>query len=77
MLSYFGAHPSIVWAYESVGGGTEIEMEMEVESHQKFREITDDIRSKFKSAIRTYNYYLWSAEHKIVFFPPPEFFKEG
>lgn len=74
MLSYFGEHPNIVWAYESVGGGAGIEIEMEVESHQKFREITDAIRAKFKDAIRTYNYYMWSAEHKLVFFPPPEFF---
>ena len=77
MLSYFEAHPNVVWAYESVGGGTELEVEMEVESHQQFREITDDIRSKFRGAIRTYNYYLWSAEHKIIFFPPPEFFGKG
>ncbi|HIH30689.1 TPA: Lrp/AsnC family transcriptional regulator [Candidatus Micrarchaeota archaeon] len=74
MLSYFGSHPNIVWAYESIGGGTELEMEMEVESHEKFREVADDLRSKFSAAIRTYNYYLWSAEHKIVFFPPKEFF---
>ncbi|MCX8195080.1 MAG: hypothetical protein N3G22_03185 [Candidatus Micrarchaeota archaeon] len=75
MLAYFKAHPNIVWAYESIGGGTELEMEMEVESHKKFREITDSVREKFKEAVRTYNYYLWSAEHKIAFFPPEEFFE--
>ncbi|MCX6777651.1 MAG: winged helix-turn-helix transcriptional regulator [Candidatus Micrarchaeota archaeon] len=79
MLSYFASHPSIVYAYEGIGGGmgggTELEMEMEVESHEKFRQVVDEIRVKFKEAIRTYNYYLWSTEHKIVFFPPEEFFK--
>ncbi|MFH0817968.1 MAG: winged helix-turn-helix transcriptional regulator [Candidatus Micrarchaeota archaeon] len=75
ILSYFGSHPNIVYAYESIGGGTELEMEMEVESHEKFREIVDEIREKFRGSIRTYNYYLWSTEHKIVFFPPEEFFK--
>ncbi len=76
MLAYFEAHPNIVWAYESVGGGAELEMEMEVESHEQFREITDAIRAKFREAIRTYNYYLWSTEYKIVFFPPEEFFEK-
>ncbi len=76
MLAYFASHPNIVWAYESVGGGTELEMEMEVESHEKFREVADGIRAKFRDAIRTYNYYLWSTEYKIVFFPPEEFFEK-
>jgi Lrp/AsnC family transcriptional regulator, leucine-responsive regulatory protein len=76
MLAYFESHPNIVWAYESIGGGTELEMEMEVESHEKFREVVDGIRAKFRDSIRTYNYYLWAAEHKIVFFPPEEFFKK-
>lgn len=74
LLAYFHSHPNIVYAYESIGGGTELEMEMEVESHGKFREIVDGIRANFKDAIRTYNYYLWSNEHKIVFFPSEEFF---
>ncbi len=77
LLAYFASHPNIIYAYESIGGGTDIEMEMEVESHQKFREVVDGIRSKFKEAIRSYNYYLWSSEYKIVFFPPEEFFKLG
>ncbi|MCX6769945.1 MAG: winged helix-turn-helix transcriptional regulator [Candidatus Micrarchaeota archaeon] len=76
MLAYFGAHRNILYAYESIGGGTELEMEMEVESHEQFREIIDGFRQKFAPAIRTYNYYMWSAEHKIVYFPPEEFFKK-
>ncbi|MCX8198282.1 MAG: AsnC family transcriptional regulator [Candidatus Micrarchaeota archaeon] len=74
MLAYFASHPNIVYAYESIGGGAELEMEMEVESHEKFRQIVQDIRTKFSGAIRTYFYFLWSAEHKLVFFPPKEFF---
>jgi Lrp/AsnC family leucine-responsive transcriptional regulator len=75
MLAYFSSHPNIVYAYETIGGGTELEMEMEVESHEKFREIVDEIRDKFKDSIRTYAYYLWSAEHKLVYFPHEEFFR--
>ena len=74
MLAYFGAHKNILYAYESIGGGTELEMEMEVESHAQFREIIDGFRQKFAPAIRTYSYYMWSAEHKIVYFPSDEFF---
>lgn len=78
MLSYFGSHPDVVYAYEGIGGGigggAELEVEMEVESHEKFREVVDGMRAKFRDAIRTYVYYLWSAEHKIIFFPKKEFF---
>lgn len=74
MLAYFGQHPNILYAYESIGGGTELEMEMEVESHEQFREIIDGFRKRFAQAIRTYNYYMWTAEHKIVYFPSAEFF---
>lgn len=74
MFAYFGAHRNILYAYESIGGGTELEMEMEVESHKQFREVIDGFRAKFAPAIRTYSYYMWSAEHKIVYFPSEEFF---
>ena len=77
MIAYFGAHKNILYAYESIGGGTELEMEMEVESHAQFREIIDAFRQKFAPAIRTYSYYMWSAEHKIVYFPSEEFFGMG
>lgn len=74
LLAYFESHPNIVYAYENIGGGTELEMEMEVESHEKFREVVDGVRERFKGAIRTYSYYMWSAEHKLIYFPPEEFF---
>lgn len=77
MLAYFGAHRNILYAYESIGGGTELEMEMEVESHEQFRETIDAFRQKFAPAIRTYSYYMWSAEHKIVYFPSEGFFGSG
>jgi len=69
LLAYFASHPNIVYAYESIGGGTDLEMEMEVKSQEQFREIIDGIREKFKDSIRNYIYYIWSAEHKIMFFP--------
>jgi Lrp/AsnC family leucine-responsive transcriptional regulator len=65
MLAYFGQHRNILYAYESIGGGTELEMEMEVESHEQFREVIDGFRQKFAPAIRTYSYYMWSAEQKL------------
>lgn len=78
MLAYFASHPNVIYAYESIGGGTDLEMELEIESYEQFRSVVDGIRSKFKEAIRSYSYYMWSAEHKIAFFPPEEFFgKKG
>ncbi|MFH1447289.1 MAG: winged helix-turn-helix transcriptional regulator, partial [Candidatus Micrarchaeota archaeon] len=76
LQAFCNQHPNIVYAYESIGGRTDFEIEMEVESHQMFREVVDLIRKKFKDSIRTYSYYLWSMEHKIVFFPSLEFFKK-
>lgn len=68
MLQYFAVHPNIVYAYESTGQ-TDLEVELEVESYEKFREILDELREKFKDIIESYKHLLWYKEHKIVFFP--------
>ena len=69
LLGYFAAHPNIVYAYESIGGGADLEMELEVKSPEEFKKIMDGIKTKFKDAIRNYNHYLWTEEYKILFFP--------
>ncbi len=72
LLAYFSSHPNAVYAYESIGGGSDLEVEFEVESHNKFKEIITDIRSKFKGSIRNYIYYIWIKEEKVSYFPMTE-----
>jgi DNA-binding Lrp family transcriptional regulator len=68
MLDYFASHPNIVYAYESTAE-PDIEVELEVESYEKFRQVLNDIRTKFKDAVESYQHLLWFKEHKILFFP--------
>jgi Lrp/AsnC family leucine-responsive transcriptional regulator len=75
LQAFCGAHPNVVYAYESIGGRTDFEIELEVESHEKFREVLDSMRARFKDSIRTYSFNLWSAEHRLVFFPTLGFFR--
>ena len=68
MLKFFEIHPNIVYAYETVGG-SDIEIELEVESHEKFRKVLNEIREKFPEAILSYQHQLWFKEHKLLYFP--------
>jgi Lrp/AsnC family transcriptional regulator for asnA, asnC and gidA len=68
MLKFFEAHPNIVYAYETIGG-PDLEVELEVESYEKFRQVLNEIREKFSDTILSYRHLLWFREHKIVYFP--------
>ncbi|MFA5930280.1 MAG: winged helix-turn-helix transcriptional regulator [Candidatus Micrarchaeia archaeon] len=68
MLEFFRKHPNIVYAYEAIGG-PDLEAEIEVESYAKFREVLDEIRTKFGSEIESYQHLLWYKEHKITYLP--------
>ncbi len=77
MVEYFAAHPNVVYSYESIGGAADIEIELEVEGYEQFRKIIDGIRARFRDAIRAYVYYIWSKEHKLVYFPGREFLESA
>jgi DNA-binding Lrp family transcriptional regulator len=68
MLKYFHQHPNIVYAYETVSDN-DIEVEMEVESYERFREILNEIRKIFGKNIKKYHHLLWYREHKFLFTP--------
>jgi Lrp/AsnC family transcriptional regulator for asnA, asnC and gidA len=68
ILDYCAQHPNIVYAYESTGQ-PDLEIELEVENYEKFREVLNDLRTKFKDSIESYQHLLWFKEHKILFFP--------
>lgn len=67
MLNYFATHPNIVYAYESTGKA-DLEVEIEVKSYEKFREVLNELRTHFADAIETYKHLLWFKEHKIIYF---------
>jgi DNA-binding Lrp family transcriptional regulator len=68
MLNYFAQHPNAVYAYESTAQA-DLELELEVGSYDEFRQVLNEIRSKFKDCIESYKHLLWFKEHKILFFP--------
>ncbi|MEW6328510.1 MAG: winged helix-turn-helix transcriptional regulator [Candidatus Micrarchaeota archaeon] len=68
MLDFFARHPNIVYAYEAIGGA-DLEVELEVESYEHFREILDSIKEKFGEEIEDYQHLLWYKEHKITYIP--------
>ena len=68
MLEYFHQHPNIVYAYETISDN-DIEVEIEVISYEKFREILDEIRNLFGKNIKKYHHLLWYKEHKFLFMP--------
>lgn len=68
MLDFFARHPNIVYAYEAIGGA-DLEVELEVESYEKFREVLDQIKKKFGGQIESYQHLLWYKEHKITYIP--------
>ncbi|VVC00541.1 putative HTH-type transcriptional regulator [uncultured archaeon] len=68
MLGFFARHPNIPYAYESVGG-PDLEVEMEVESYEKFREVLDQIKASFGAQIENYQHLLWYKEYKITYLP--------
>jgi len=68
MFEYFHQHPNIIYAYETLSGN-DIEVEMEVQSYEEFREILNEIRNLFGKNIKKYLYLLWYKEHKFLFTP--------
>jgi DNA-binding Lrp family transcriptional regulator len=68
ILSYAKNHPNIVYAYEVVGGAN-LELELEVESYDHFKDICLELRNKFSDVIRYYDHFLFYKEHKILYMP--------
>lgn len=68
ILRYAHNHPNIVYAYEVIGG-YDVELELEVESYEKFKEILNEIRDRFSKEIRYCDHFLFSEEFKIIYMP--------
>lgn len=68
MLNYFKSNPNIVYAYETLSDN-DLELELEVDSYEEFREVLGSIREVFGKSIKKYYYFLWYKEHKFEFMP--------
>jgi len=68
ILLYAKNHPNITYAYEVIGGAN-LELEVEIESHEHFKELCNDLRKKFSDVIRYYDHFLFYKEHKILYMP--------
>ncbi|TKJ17846.1 hypothetical protein CEE44_04980 [Candidatus Woesearchaeota archaeon B3_Woes] len=68
LLEYSHKHKNIIYAYETISEN-DIEIELEVQSYEEFREILDDIRKTFGKDIKKYHHLLWYKEHKFLFMP--------
>jgi len=68
MIEYFHQHPNIIYAYETISEN-DLEVEMEVQSYEEFRNILNEIRNLFGKSIKKYHHLLWYKEHKFLFMP--------
>jgi Lrp/AsnC family leucine-responsive transcriptional regulator len=67
LLDFCSLHPNIVYAYETTNR-EDLEIELEVESYEQFKQILDDLRTKFEDTIESYKYLVWYKENKVKFF---------
>ena len=66
-MDYCSLHPNIVYAYETTNRD-DLEIELEVESYEQFKEILDELRTKFDDTIESYKHLVWYKENKVKFF---------
>jgi DNA-binding Lrp family transcriptional regulator len=67
IIEFCNKHPNIVFAYETLSD-KDLEVELEVENYEKFREVLNTLRELFGKNIKEYYHFLWYKEHKFSFF---------
>lgn len=60
-----------IYQYDTVGGA-DVELEFEVRHEDELVGIINKIKEKFTDAIRYVEFYRFTKEHKIIYFPPVE-----
>lgn len=68
LKGYIKSHPNITYDNE-VLGGDDIEIEIQIEDLVKFRQIIEDIKSKFSDIIKDHKYMNFYEGHKYLFLP--------
>lgn len=67
MIAFGQAHPNIIYLDESIGFA-DFEIEIAANSHKKFQEIVEEFNGIFGEDVIDYNYFIYSAIHKIRYF---------
>lgn len=67
MVAFGKKHPNIIYLDESIGFA-DLEIEIAVESHQRFQEILEEFSEIFDEDIIDYEYFVYSKIHKIRYF---------
>jgi len=60
--------PNVVYSYDVIGGA-DIELDFEVRNFSELSRIQDSIKSKFGSSISHTEYYQFTKEYKLSYFP--------
>lgn len=67
-MGYASSLPGAVWP-QKVMGNWDFELDMELESYDKFQEIITEIKEKFPDIIRNHDFCIVSKEFKLDLFP--------
>jgi len=59
---------NVIYAYDVIGGA-DIELDIEIKNQDEFLKLLDYIKSKFGEAISYSEYYQFTKEHKLKYFP--------
>lgn len=68
LKSYVSTHPNVVYV-DSVLGGYDIEVEVQIGSVDKMREFVGELRHEFAPIIRNYEILRYYHEYRLRFFP--------
>lgn len=66
--SFVESIPNLAYIDETVGGG-DLEANFNFKSNQEFEEMLDQVKQKFSSSIREYDYFVYSKIVKYSYFP--------
>ncbi|MFA5049746.1 MAG: winged helix-turn-helix transcriptional regulator [Candidatus Micrarchaeia archaeon] len=75
LKAYLLSHLNTVYVYEAVGGA-DIEVEFEVKNPEELSKIIGQIKNKFQNAIRYTEFYEFTKEHKLIYFPQASHFSQ-
>ncbi|MEW6328770.1 MAG: Lrp/AsnC family transcriptional regulator [Candidatus Micrarchaeota archaeon] len=68
LFEYVCSIPNIFYIDEKLGGA-DMELELEVESPERFREIIADLRHRFSDVLKEHEPLVYYKEHKLVYLP--------
>lgn len=68
LQNFIKQHPDIIYQDRTIGG-SDIEFDAELQDHEEFHKLIEEIKKKFPGIIRTYKYYKAREILKYIYFP--------